>query len=219
MAGRYKLSVDRFPDFEKTLLAGAASLGVPLAGEQAGRFLLYARLLQKWGSRINLTSRLEPEEIISLHFLDSLALLLTSSPPAAGALLADIGSGAGFPGIPLSIARPDLPVTLVESSRKKAAFCSEVTHRLGLDRILVRSARAEDLVDGTPFDWVVSRATAPMERLLSLADPLLRPGGRLAAWKGPGEGQACEGWLYRGETRVNVPGRNAPRAIVIFEKS
>lgn len=223
---RFKNSVADFPGWEDRLAAYAGSMGIQLDSGMIDGFRSYAILLQKWGRRMNLTSRLEPEEIISLHFLDSLSLLAFYSPEKRSSL-ADIGTGAGFPGLPLKIARPDLMVTLIESSIRKSEFCKTVVDKLGLKDVFVVRARA-GARQGFPsqrlHDLVVSRAVASLPVLFSLADGLLRPGGTFAAYKGPGDriskdpsGAMPAGWKGTGEFVIEVPGRVAPRAILLFE--
>lgn len=143
--------------------------------------------LQRESQAFNLTALRETEEIQRKHFLDSLALLWAEE-PASAERLCDIGSGAGFPGLPLAIVRPELRIDLLEGTRKKAAFLEREVERLGLKSVRVVPERSEVWARGEGrglYDLVVARAVAPLDRLLGYAWPLLRPGGRLWALKGP----------------------------------
>ena len=170
-------------------LAQAAQLrfGLRLSDGQLQAFSLYARELQDWNLRVNLTAITEPHEIEVKHFLDSLSCLLALK-PRAGDKLVDVGSGAGFPGIPLKIACPQLRVALVESIGKKAEFCRHIVRLLGLEGIEVIQARAEqlgrDLEYRGRYDWAVARAVARLPVLLEYLLPLLRVGGVAIAQKG-----------------------------------
>ncbi|MGA7688960.1 MAG: 16S rRNA (guanine(527)-N(7))-methyltransferase RsmG [Jiangellales bacterium] len=142
----------------------------------------YADLLADAGVERGLIGPREVERLWERHLLNS-AAVAAAVPDGVGVL--DVGSGAGLPGIPLAIVRPDLRVTLVEPLLRRATFLSEVCEALGLDRVDVQRARAEDLPRGAA-DAVVARAVAPLPRLLGWTLPLLRPGGRLVAMKGQG---------------------------------
>ncbi|OGQ50562.1 MAG: 16S rRNA (guanine(527)-N(7))-methyltransferase RsmG [Deltaproteobacteria bacterium RIFCSPLOWO2_02_FULL_47_10] len=147
-------------------------------------FELYLKLLLKWNKVYNLTSITAPEEIMEKHFEDSLAVLPYLS--GSGSLL-DVGSGAGFPGIPIKIARPALSVTLVEATKKKCNFCDTVIRELGLKNIKVVHGRVEDSKTAAAigkFDIIVSRATFSLEKLVSTAVPYLEEGGKIIAMKG-----------------------------------
>src|SRR5919201_3555214 len=144
---------------------GAADLlsrhGVVLEREQRERLDRYSALLRQRNAEVNLTAIVDPVEIETKHFLDSLTLLL-ARPPAEGARLIDVGTGAGFPGIPLAIARPDLRVTLVESVGKKVRFLEEVVAALQLPGATIAHRRAEELAHDAAFreryDVAVARA-------------------------------------------------------------
>jgi 16S rRNA (guanine527-N7)-methyltransferase len=169
------------------LVEGAAALGLGLDPEAVGRFATYHGLLQLWGRKINLTTRLGDREIVVHHFLDSLAgaPLLRS---AAASRLVDLGSGAGLPGIPLRFALPGLSVTLVESVRKKVAFCSQVAVATGIGGIEAVWGRGEELAARPgyrgSFDWATSRAVGKSADIVRLALPFLAPGGRVLLYKG-----------------------------------
>ena len=168
------------------LREGAAALGLELSGHTLEQFRIYLEQLQLWNARINLTALKTERDIIIKHFLDSLAVL-----PYLGdaASLADLGSGAGFPGLVLKLARPEMILTLMEARRKKAAFLDYLASRLGLagvEALQVHLTPALARKWGPRFAAVVSRATFPLDKFLGLAAPLLLPGGKALALKGPG---------------------------------
>ena len=163
--------------------------GLGLTDAQLARFVRFAVLLVEWNAtRLNLTRLTSPQDIAVKHFLDSLAVLKAATLPQ-GATVLDIGTGAGLPGLALKIARPDLAVTLLDSTAKKLAFCRAVADDLGLDAVTVRHARAGDAgrrPDQAPeYDIVTARAVAPLETLLPWCAPFVRPGGLVVALKGP----------------------------------
>jgi 16S rRNA (guanine527-N7)-methyltransferase len=169
------------------LLEGASRMGVVLGEEAVARFDTLLALLQTWGSRVNLTTRIEAREVVIHHFLDSLAgVPLLSGTPVARVL--DLGAGAGFPAFPLKFALPELRVTLVESVRKKIAFCREVIRASACTEIEAVCARGEELGSDVryrgAYDWVVSRALGSSANVLRLSLPFLVPGGGILLYKG-----------------------------------
>ena len=174
-------------DFRRILITAAGQMGIDLQEDRLAQLEAYRETLLLWNSRMNLVSLRSEIDLPVRHFIDSLTLLPFL--PAVRIRLLDIGSGAGFPSIPLKIFRPDLHVTLLEASRKKCSFLKEVIRKLGLKDIAVMQCRLEALLAGDTlpvFDMIVSRATFKMNELLERSFPLLRPGGILAAMKGPG---------------------------------
>jgi 16S rRNA (guanine527-N7)-methyltransferase len=167
--------VDR-ASLEQRLHTGAEALGVRLGPAEVEGFFRYAKLLLRWNRRIDLTSIDEHEGVIDRHFLDSLAIV----PHLAGDIrrVVDVGSGAGLPGLPLAMVRPDLEVVLVESRLKRAAFLRAAAAEVG-SQARVRAARAEDLVGEPPWDLAVSRAMLPPPEWLALGRKLAR---RVAVW-------------------------------------
>jgi 16S rRNA (guanine527-N7)-methyltransferase len=147
----------------------------PLIPETAEKFVSYLTLLQKWNARTNLTAIRDEEGILSRHFLES--ILCAHNLPVGIISLLDFGSGAGFPGIPIALMRPDLEMTLAESQNKKAAFLREAIRTLGLNT-RVHSARAETLQ--TKFDCITLRAVDNMTQAIPAAIQLLAPSGWLA---------------------------------------
>ncbi|MGC2616844.1 MAG: 16S rRNA (guanine(527)-N(7))-methyltransferase RsmG [Terracidiphilus sp.] len=147
----------------------------PLDVNATARFEEYLALILRWNSRMNLTAIRDPEQILCRHFVESIACA-QHLPEGIGSLL-DFGSGAGFPGIPIALCRPEIAVTLAESQSKKAAFLQEIVRTLGLN-VSVFAKRAELLA--RPFDCVTLRAVDRMEQAVSAAANLIGAGGRLA---------------------------------------
>lgn len=172
------------------LMEGAAQYGVQLTREQGEQFDCYAALLVERNQKINLTAIVEPEEILVKHFLDSLTLLSLWSPPALQAhstRVIDVGTGAGFPGIPLKIACPELDVTLLDSLNKRILFLEAVSQALGLSVHCVHS-RAEDgghnPLYREQFDLATARAVANLRELAEYCLPFVKKGGVFLAMKG-----------------------------------
>ncbi|MFC5860704.1 16S rRNA (guanine(527)-N(7))-methyltransferase RsmG [Acidicapsa dinghuensis] len=156
------------------LLAEANS--PPLTEDQSARFTAYLTLLQKWNARTNLTAIRDEDGILSRHFLES--ILAAHFLPENVSNLLDFGSGAGFPGLPIAILHPELPVTLAESQHKKAAFLREAVRTLALPNVTIHAARAETLP--TKFACITLRAVDNMQQAISAAIQLLAPSGWLA---------------------------------------
>jgi len=196
--------------------SGLAALGLDRA--LAEPLLAYLALLQRWNATYNLTAIRDPEQMVTLHLLDSLALV----PHVAGiSRLADLGTGAGLPGIPLAIAVPALQVTLVESNGKKARFLREAVRTLGLGNARVAESRAEALDQPGAFDAITARAMATLSDLLAAGAHLLRPGGRLLAMKGAlPEAEIAAlptGWRVEAAHPLAVPGLDAERHLVVVK--
>ena len=148
--------------------------------ERAAAFNRYAEMLRERNEKINLTAITEPEEVKVKHFLDSCS---AAELLPGGASVLDIGSGAGFPGLPLKIVRPDLTVTLLDSVNKKVAFVSEVVAELKLSGVTAVHARIEDFPHKGEYDAVVSRAVAELSTLAEYALPFVKIGGAFIAYK------------------------------------
>lgn len=164
---------------------GSAELGVPLNEEQINQLKEYSRLLTEWNEKINLTAICDEEGIAVKHFLDSMSAITTGY---IGKNVIDVGTGAGFPGLVLKIAKPEISLTLLDSLNKRITFLKEVSSSLNLDGIEFVHARAEDGARGAlraKFDTVVSRAVANMTALSELCIPYLKIGGYFLALKGP----------------------------------
>lgn len=166
---------------------GAAALGLTLDATQIERFARYRALLLDWNTRINLTAITDPQEVVTRHFLDSLTcapLLQTSvAVSAAPPRLLDVGTGAGFPGLPLAIALPEWDVTLLEATGKKVRFLEAVIDELGLTNAHALAGRAEEVAHKSAyrgrFDAVTARAVAALPALLEYCAPFARAGGSI----------------------------------------
>ena len=214
------------------LRAGATGLGIGLSDAQIEQFRRYYEVLTDWNSRINLTSVTGREEVQTTHFLDSLTVSLAIPRDLLKeGCFADVGSGGGFPGIPLKIAFPGLRATLIESTAKKTAYLRELCGRLGLSGVDVRTGRAETLAHDPElreqFDIVLARALAGMAVLTELTLPFCRMGGRVVAQKKLGideelsraEGAITSmGGTFRELREVELRELGEPRALVVLEK-
>ena len=212
----------------KDLLAlGAGELGVPLTDAQLASLNMFAEELKKWNRKINLTAITDDQGIAVKHLVDSLSLLKVVR--GSGRLL-DIGSGGGFPCIPVKIARPELDMVSVDAVVKKISFQKQAVRLLNLMHFEAIHARAETLVDkyGASFDWVVSRAFSDLPAFVALAKPLLNREGRIVAMKGRNAAQevaAAEGALAELGTRVEysldflLPGSADARSLVVIAET
>lgn len=166
---------------------GLEQLGIDLEADQRHQFLEFRQVLLSWNERMNLVSRRDAGSVLSRHALTSLIALSLIRDTDDGEVM-DVGSGGGFPGIPLKICLPRTPITLVESSRKKALFLQHAVQELGLSGINVLNERAEmlcrDPAHGGRYVSVTVRAVAHLKEVIRLSLPLLAPGGRLLAFKG-----------------------------------
>lgn len=172
---------------KKLLMSAAENFGVEINAEQAENFEGYARLLFEWNQKMNLTAITSPEGVALLHFADSLTLL-SAADFKEGASLADVGTGAGFPSVPLAIMRPDMQFTLVDSLNKRITFLEAVKSELGLDFKTVHG-RAEELGRDVKyrekFDFATARAVAGLNVLCEYCLPFVKKGGSFLAMKGP----------------------------------
>lgn len=168
------------------LASTAATWGLALAPQQLEQFAIYLAELQAWNEHTNLTAITGAQQIVTRHFLDSLRCALSWG-DAPNSLI-DVGAGAGFPGLPLKILRPELQLTLVESIGKKATFLRHSVDRLGLRDVVVLASRAEaigrDATQREHYDVVVARAVADLRVLSEYCLPLCRIDGRFLAPKG-----------------------------------
>lgn len=197
---------------------GLAALAVDLPPLATERLLAYIALLHKWNKVYNLTAIREPQQMVSHHILDSLAVLPFLP---SGKNIADIGTGPGLPGIPLAMARPEMDVALVESNHKKATFLTQAKLELKLDNVQVVCERVEAFRPAERFDVVISRAFSELKEFVGLARHLCLPGGRLVAMKGvyPHEELAAlpQDVAVEQVFPVRVPGLEAERHLVLIK--
>lgn len=196
------------------LIDGARALGLELDETQATKLVAHLDLVDEWGERMNLTAIRERSQQVTKHLLDSLSIV----PFVRGQRVADVGSGAGFPGIPLAIVRPDLHVALIESTGKKCRFLEHVRDTLGLGNVEVVQSRAEAYRPDVRFDTVLARAVGPVSDLVRNAGALVAGGGRLLAMKGrfPQDELAkkLNGWKVVSVHPLKVPGLDEERHVV-----
>jgi len=198
-----------------TLAAGLTELGLDLPDAVQHKLLAFRDLMLKWNKTYNLTALRDPEQAISHHLLDSLAIL-----PYVGAWpLLDVGSGGGLPGIPLAIARPGLSVGMVDTVQKKASFLQQASIELGLKNVTVHHARVEGMQG--QYAQVSARAFADLGLFVSLTRHLLAPGGRWLAMKGvrPDDEIAALPADITVEAIISltVPGLEAERHLIILK--
>jgi len=199
---------------------GAEEMGIALSGEVCERLMAYIALLVKWNAAYNLTAVREPAAMVSHHLLDSLAVLPHLPLGERGdARLADVGSGAGLPGIPLALARPRWGVALVEANQKKAAFLRQAKIELGLENVEVHETRVERLQPAQRFALVISRAFSDLGEFVASCRHLLDAGGWFAAMKGKypeGELASVRGVRV---VKLRVPYLDAERHLVLCENA
>jgi len=219
-------------DLREKLLSGAAELKVPLDDIAVDRLFAYKNFLQEYNQKVNLTSIIEDEEIIVKHFLDSLTVL-PEIEEADGTRVIDIGTGAGFPGLVLKIARESLDLVLVDSTKKKLRFLEEAAARLGLEGVQCIHARAEELIRQRPiflgnFDYAVSRAVARLPKLAEYCLPYVKPGGKFVAMKGRNYSEELEearkivkklGAEVSGVREITLPGSDIVHSIITTRKN
>ncbi len=231
MPGVGQQQIDLPSDLE-TLLTGARLLGLDLAPAQLQQFAQYRELLLDWNQRINLTAITEPQDVLTKHFLDSLACLfaLPASERKKPLRLLDVGSGAGFPGLPLQIALPHWRVSLLEATGKKVRFLETVIAELGLSQAHAIQGRAEELAHDSQhrarYDLVTARGLAALPTLLEYCLPFCRRDGLVIAPK-KGEISAEIEQGTRAATTLggrlvkthpfSLPGLEDQRALVIFQ--
>ena len=197
-----------------TLLDGTRALALELSEAQLARLVAHLDLLDEWNARMNLTAIRDRPSQLTKHLLDS----LTVRPYLRGERIADVGSGAGFPGIPLAIVEPHRQFTLIESTGKKCRFLEHVRDALELKNVAVVQSRAESYKPDMRFDTVLARAVGPVADLVKVAGPLVVGGGRLLAMKGryPEQELAArlDGWKVAAVHPLTVPGLAEERHLV-----
>jgi len=208
---------------QDVLIKGARELGIDLSERELTLFMLYLDQLKLWNEKINLTAVKTDRDIVIKHFIDSIAPVELISENAA---LLDIGSGAGFPGVPLKIVRPDLEVTLIDSSGKKVSFLKDLIRKLGLSGLTAVALRAEDTQNTLPrhsFDCVITRAVGSVPHVLGLSLPYVKKDGIIVLMRGRTgaedlEGTELDGELILTEDRsMTLPYDGLERRLLIFK--
>lgn len=215
----------------KILQKGAESFGIQLTAQQKDQFFEYYRLLVQWNEFMNLTAITEMEEVMEKHFVDSLALSKAAEVGKIETLI-DVGTGAGFPGIPLKIAYPHLRVVLLDSLNKRVKFLSTVIETLGLTNIQAVHGRAEDAARQKAyreqFDAAVSRAVANMASLSEYCLPFVKVGGVFVPYKSgnieeelkdAGKAVKTLGGTIRRVEKFQLPDTDIERSLVLIEKT
>ena len=203
---------------EEQIGRGLVSMGVSVSPAQQARLATHLELISKWNRVHNLTAIRETGQMVVLHLLDSLSIL----PQLEGArTIADVGTGPGFPGIPVAIVRDDARITLVESSHKKCAFLQQAKTELALANVEIACERVEQFAPAQKFDVVVSRAFSDLPDFVAQAGHLAAPGGKLIAMKGvyPFDEIARVPATHRVAQvlELHVPSLDAKRHLVVLE--
>ena len=201
---------------EELLQQGLQAMGLDLPAPVQQKLLAYRRLLDKWNRTYNLTAVREAEGMVTRHLLDSLSVL----PYLQGLRVLDVGTGAGLPGIPLALARPDLEIVLLDSKAKKIRFVTQAAHELGLKNVAIVHTRVEKYLPAKKFDTLITRAFASIPDMLTCCRHLGVPGGLFLVMKGvyPREELAAigdEGKVTQVKT-LHIPGLDAARHLVII---
>ena len=206
------------------LKEGARKLGVELSQENVDRFLIYLEEIILWTAKIDLVSQTDPASIIRKHFLDSIAMLPHISEASS---ILDLGSGAGFPGIPLAMLMPNSSVSLIEARRKRINFLKQAARKIQGKNLVIYEGRAEILAKESTlqntFDIVISRATWDNRTFLRLATPFLRTGGKILAMRGPQKNDEIafsypdlqKSWCRR-QYEYSLPFGAEQRRVVVF---
>jgi 16S rRNA (guanine527-N7)-methyltransferase len=206
-------------DERSALIDAAGALGLSLTPADADRLLRLVDELQRWNRTYNLTAITHREEMITHHLLDSLSV----QSALHGATVADVGTGAGFPGLPLAIVQPGRRFTLIDSNNKKVRFVSHAAHLLGASNVTAVHSRSESFKPAQPFDTVIARAFAALPELLKLVAPLCGPQTRVLAMKGkrPDEEIAAvpPAWRTLDVRPLFVPGLNEERHLVTMQRA
>jgi 16S rRNA (guanine527-N7)-methyltransferase len=207
------------PSVVERLMQDAASLGVALTGQDAARLFTLLDELARWNRSYNLTGIATPEAMVTHHLLDSLAI----HPDLKGARIADVGTGAGFPGLPLAVCNRERHFTLIDSTAKKIRFVSHAAALLELTNVTAVQARAEALEVDAPFDTVVARAFAPLAQMLAKVQRLCGPQSRVLAMKGkwPKAELAAlpASWRVIDSRELAIPRLAAARCVIVLAQA
>ena len=200
------------------LVHDAKSMGVELTEPDAARLQQLLNELERWNRTYNLTAITKREDMVTHHLLDSLAV----NPELQGSAIADVGTGAGFPGLPLAVLNPERRFTLIDSAGKKIRFVSHVAHALGLTNVEGIHARVESLRPEKPFETIVTRAFSPLPEMLEKVGPLCGPGTNVLAMKGkwPREEIAAipVGWHVVRSRDLIIPGLKESRCAIVLTR-
>jgi len=202
----------------RALIAGARALGLAVDEAQAAKMIALLAELARWNRSVNLTAIDSPEQALTHHLLDS----LSAQSELSGTRIADVGTGAGFPGLPLAVLNPERQFTLIDAVDKKLRFVDHAARLLELANVTTRHARVEQMTGEPPFDTVISRAFAPLPMLVELLSPLCDGHTRVVAMKGrwppvagtDDAGALPPGWELQSSRRVEVPGLDAQRHLL-----
>jgi 16S rRNA (guanine527-N7)-methyltransferase len=204
---------------DRQLEEGIRALGLERSRETQRSLLQHLDLLEKWNRVHNLTSVRDAAKAVSVHILDSLA----AAPYLSGNSFLDVGSGAGYPGIPIALVKPEIQMQLLDSNHKKCAFLRQVIAELGLRNARVVCERVESWRPAERFDCIVSRALAEIAEVIGLVQHLLAPDGVIAAMKGLHPFEELEripsGYRVRQVHALTVPGLEAKRHLVLIERA
>ncbi len=215
-AGRSARLTD--PAIAAEIASGTGALPVTPDSLQVQQLAALVGLLAKWNRVYNLTAVRDPCDMVTRHILDSLAV----TPYLRGSSLLDVGTGAGLPGLPLAIVRPDLHITLLDSSDKKLRFIRQVVAELNLERVTVVHSRMQAYQPAQAFDMVISRAVSSLAELYRMTRHLVRDDGRFLFMKGARPNEELENFEQAGQLqieRLQVPGLDAERHLLILDNS
>jgi 16S rRNA (guanine527-N7)-methyltransferase len=200
------------------LVQGAAALGVTLTEADAGRLARLLDELERWNRTYNLTAIRDRDAMLTHHLLDSLSI----HPDLHGTTVADVGTGAGFPGLPLAVINPERRFTLIDSNGKKIRFVQHAARELGLENVEGLHGRVE-VIKERVFDTVVARAFASLPELVDYVAPLVGPQTRVLAMKGKWPQDEIDGlppgWQQQGSHELTVPGLSESRCVVVLNRS
>ena len=205
-------------DLDESLRAGLAAMQVAAEPAVVQQFSLLLRLLDKWNRAFNLTAVRDPHEMVTRHILDS----LSARPFLTGASVLDVGTGAGFPGLPLALVEPQRHFTLLDSGGKKIRFVRHVTGELVLENIVIEHLRVEAFEPADLYDAVISRAFSSLDQFVRRCGGLVATGGCLLAMKGRYPDVELTGvpsdWEVTEVTRLAVPGLAGDRHMVVMRR-